>query len=165
VPTTWNGVRFGAREVRSALGGLGFEVVDLTGEATQYLWTTARRLPRPGRADTAAIRVVPKAWDPAALDRLLTRLGPEATAARERLLSGRAGLRELVDPFVTKHRDAPPRLYVAEAYRTLLGREPDEGGLAFYAGEIEQGISRTNVVDCLLASAEFDAAHRSAPPA
>lgn len=164
VATTWNGVRWDGKELRASLEGAGFELVDQTGEGTQYLWTTARRRAEPGRAATTAIRALPRAWDPGALDDLLARLGPEALAARERLLSGSAGLRELVEPFIASHRADPPRQYVAAAYRALLGREPDEGGLAFYAGEIEQGIARTNVIDCLLASAEFDARHRGGAP-
>ncbi|HTY40569.1 MAG TPA: DUF4214 domain-containing protein, partial [Thermoanaerobaculia bacterium] len=89
--------------------------------------------------------------------------GPGASAERARLLSGEIGLRALAEPLVRDGRTLAPREYVTRVYRTLLGREPDEGGLAFYAGEIEQGIARTNVVDCLLASDEFDASHR--PPA
>jgi hypothetical protein len=71
-------------------------------------------------------------------------------------------LLRLAESLVERHRSAPPREYVAAVYRALLGREPDESGLAQYAGEIERGIGRTNVVDCLLASAEFDAKHRAA---
>ena len=31
----------------------------------------------------------------------------------------------------------------------------------FYAGEIESGIDRSNVVDCLISSAEFDDRYRA----
>ena len=163
VAGTWDGVRWSAEEVRARVAERGFDVADLSGEGTQYLWVTAVRRQEAGRAATAAIRVRPRAWDPKALDALLARLGPGASAERARLLSGEIGLRALAEPLVRDGRTLAPREYVARVYRTLLGREPDEGGLAFYAGEIEQGIARTNVVDCLLASDEFDASHR--PPA
>jgi hypothetical protein len=71
-------------------------------------------------------------------------------------------LLRLAESLVERPRSAPPREYVAAVYRALLGR--DESGLAQYAGKIERGIGRTNVVDCLLASAEFDAKHRAAAP-
>jgi len=163
VAGTWDGVRWSAEEVRARVAERGFDVADLSGEGTQYLWVTAVRRQEAGRAATAAIRVRPRAWDPKALDALLARLGPGASAERARLLSGEIGLRALAEPLVRDGRTLAPREYVTRVYRTLLGREPDEGGLAFYAGEIEQGIARTNVVDCLLASDEFDASHR--PPA
>ena len=161
-PTTWEGAHFRADEVRSALSARGFDVVDQSGEGTQYLWTTSRRRPETGRPSTDAVRAVPRKWDPAALDALLSRLGPEAEAARGLLLSGATDLRQLVEPFLAGHTADRPRDYVAAAYRTILGREPDEGGLAYYAGEIEQGTARTNVIDCLLSSAEFDERHRRA---
>jgi hypothetical protein len=73
-------------------------------------------------------------------------------------------LLRLAESLVERHRSAPPREYVAAVYRALLGREPDESGLAYDARKIERGIGRANVVDCLLASAGFDAKHRAAPP-
>ena len=51
---------------------------------------------------------------------------------------------------------AVDRLFVRRAYRVLLGREADAGGLAFYAKEIAGGIPRSNTVDCLLASSEME---------
>ena len=42
------------------------------------------------------------------------------------------------------------------AYRVLLGREADPGGLSFYAKEIAGGVPRSNTVDCLLASSEME---------
>ncbi len=161
IPNTWNGVRFGAGEIRAELSSLGFEVCELTGEGTQYMWITALRRGEPGRAATAAVRVRARAWDSGALDRLLERLGLDPEGLREGVVSGEVGLRNLVEPLLGKHRAASPRAYVAALYRALLGREPDEGGLRFYAGEIERGADRGNVVDCLLASPEFDAKHRT----
>jgi SAM-dependent methyltransferase len=162
IPDTWNGVRWTAPEVRRDLAASGFEVLDLTGEGTQYMWVTAKRRAEPGRP-AAAARFRPRSWDRGALDALLERMGHAAAAERERILSGAVTLRQLAEPLLARYRNEPPRDYVSRLYRVLLGREADEGGLAFYAGEIERGISRTNAVDCLLASAEFDAKHRSRP--
>jgi hypothetical protein len=38
------------------------------------------------------------------------------------------------------------RAYVTKLYHDLLGREPDPGGLAYWAGMLEQGVSREQVV-------------------
>jgi SAM-dependent methyltransferase len=161
IPDTWNGVRYTGAGVRSELVTAGFELLDLTGEGTQYMWVTARRREEPGRSGPAAARFRPRSWNGEALDALLERMGHAPAEERERVLSGKVTLRQLAEPLIARLRNEPPRRYVASLYRVLLGREPDEGGLSFYAGEIEQGIARTNAVDCLLASAEFDAKHRS----
>ncbi len=160
IVNTWNGVRYEAGSLRRELAAHSFDVISLTGERTQYTWATAARRPESGRASTAAVVVRRRTWNAEALDRLLARLGSGAATERDRLLSGAVELRELVEPLIARHRADPPRDYVAAVYRVLLGRDPDEGGLAYYAGEIEHGTRRSNVVDCLLASAEFDARHR-----
>ncbi len=158
---TWNGVRYTGAGLRRELDAAAFEVPDLTGEGTQYMWITAVRRSEAGRPETSAARFRPRVWNARALDALLGRLGGGPAATRDRITSGAVTLRAATDPFIERHRLDPPRDYVTAAYRALLDREPDEGGLAFYASEIEQGIDRTNVIDCLLASAEFDAMHRS----
>jgi SAM-dependent methyltransferase len=162
IPDTWNGVRWTASGVRGELSTAGFEVLDLTGEGSQYMWVTAMRRPRSGRS-AAAARFRRRSWNREALDTLLERMGHSPAVERERVLTGQVTLRELAEPLLERYRHEPPREYVSRLYRILLGREPDEGGLSFYAGEIERGISRTNAVDCLLASAEFDEKHRSRP--
>lgn len=53
-----------------------------------------------------------------------------------------------------------PEHYVAGAYETILGRAVDPEGLQFYTSEIQNGIERTNVIDCLIASPEFDDRYR-----
>lgn len=161
IPDTWNGVRYAAGDLRGELASAGFEVVDLTGEGTQYMWVTARRLPETGRPKTAAIRVRRRAWNPEELAGLLARLGYDPSIERERVVSGAVRLRDLTDSLIPRHRTDTARGYVTAVYRALLGREPDAAGLDFYAGEIERGIGRTNVVDCVLASQEFDAKHRT----
>ena len=157
-PGTWFGIRWTGTDVRRELEKRGFDVVDLSGEGTQFLWVTARRRAEAARAASSTVRARPRAWNLEALDALLGRLG--AGSERDRVVAGVLRLRELAGPLVASRRRDPPRAYVAAVYRALLGREPDPEGLAFYAGEIESGSSRTHVVDCLLASAEFDAKHR-----
>jgi len=163
ISDTWRGVRYSGAETRRELAGVGLEVADLSGEGTQYMWITALRRHEAGRPSTSAIRLRPRAWSEPELDALLERLGIDPAAKRERVVAGTISLRKLAGPFARRHRADPPRDYVTAVYRTLLGREPDEGGLAFYAGEIERGVRRTNVVDCLLASAEFDGLYRPVP--
>lgn len=157
---TWEGVRYGHREIVRALDSAGFETLEVTGEGTQYMWVTARRREEASRPSTRLVRFQARPWAVGALDELLRRLGREPSRDRERVLSGEVSLRSLAEGFVRQNATAPAADYVQSAYRTFLGREPDPDGLAFYVREIEQGIARTNVVDCLLASPEFADRHR-----
>jgi len=54
-------------------------------------------------------------------------------------------------------------LFVARVYESLLGRQPDEGGRAHYAGVLASGERRTNVARALALSDEFET-RRSAVP-
>ena len=153
---TWHGVRYSAAELARELGGLGLDVVDVSGEGTQYLRMTARRREESGRPVTRAVRLVERAWDPAALDALLSRLGRDPATDRPRVVSGAATLRALARDFLSARRRDPPSEFVAAAYRVLLGREPDPEGLGFYTRLIEGGTPRAHVVDCFLGSAELD---------
>ena len=49
-----------------------------------------------------------------------------------------------------------PETFVRQAYEIFLGREADEGGLAFYSREIASGVPRSNTIDCLLSSPELE---------
>jgi len=102
------------------------------------------------------VRFVPREWNRAALDGLLTRLGADPQQTASEVLRGRVTPRQLIEDFVSRGVDADPAEYVAEAYRLILGRPADADGLAFYAREITEGMERTNVVDCLFNSSEFD---------
>jgi hypothetical protein len=46
------------------------------------------------------------------------------------------------------------RRFVELAYRTLLQREADESGLAFYTAEVESGVSKITIVATLANSPE-----------
>jgi len=162
---TWNGVRYTAGELRGELEGAGFEVLDLTGEDTQYMWFTAGRRTEAGRPESAAAQFSGAVWDVPALERLTGRLGHDPAATAPRILRGETDIRLLADGFISAHRDAAPAEYVRLAYRAILARDPDPDGLAFYIREIESGIARENVFDCLIASPEFDAKHRTRRPA
>ena len=162
---TWNGVRYAAVELRGELGAAGFEVLDATGEDTQYMWLTARRRLEAGRSASSAAQFSGAVWDVPALERLAGRLGHDPAETAARIFRGETGVRRLAEDFIAAHRDAAPADYVRRAYRTILDRDPDPDGLAFYTREIESGIARENVVDCLIASPEFDAKHRTKRPA
>ena len=162
---TWNGVRYTAGEMRGELESAGFEVLDVTGEATQYTWFTAGRRSEAGRPDSTTAKFSGADWNLPALERLAGRLGLDPAPTAGRILRGETGVRPLADGFVAAHREAAPADYVRLAYRAILDRDPDPDGLAFYVREIESGIARENVVDCLIASPEFDAKHRTKRPA
>jgi SAM-dependent methyltransferase len=162
---TWNGVRYAAGELRGELEAAGFEVLDATGEDTQYMWFTACRRSEAGRPESAAAQFSGAVWDVPALERLGGRLGHDPAETAVRILRGESGVRLLAEGFIAAHRDAAPADYVRRAYRAILDRDPDPDGLAFYTREIESGIARENVVDCLIASPEFDAKHRTKRPA
>ena len=154
-PDTWHGVRYAAGALRREIAAAGFEVVDLTGEGTQYMWVTARRSGN-GGLETCAVRVDRRRWDVDALERLLARLGRSPSADRGRVESGAVSLKALSGEWLEGHGAVSPSEFVAAAYRAVLGREPDPDGLAFYAGQIEGGLPREEMLDCLLASAELD---------
>ena len=153
---TWRGVRYTAAALRDELSALAFDVADLAGEGSQYMRITARRRADGRRPETSAVRILERAWDGAALDALLSRLGRPAAADRPRIESGAATLRGLSDGFLAARAADSASDFVTAAYRTFLGREPDPEGLAFYAREIETGTPRAHVVDCFLGSAELD---------
>ena len=69
-------------------------------------------------------------------------------------------MRGLASAFVRRGMSLEAEPYLNEAYRAILDRPPDAEGLAAYAREIREGIPRDNVIDCLIASPEFDALYR-----
>ena len=54
-------------------------------------------------------------------------------------------------------------LFIAEAYESLLGRQPDEGGRAHYAGVLANGERRLNVARALALSDEFETRMSAVP--
>jgi SAM-dependent methyltransferase len=157
---TWTGIQFGEAEMRDAMKGAGFEVLEVRATGTIYTWYTARRKGE----SVSPVRFVPRGWDRRELDGLLTRLGVDPEKTAPDVLSGRVAPRQLIEAFVSRGNDIDPAEYVAEAYRIILGRPADSEGLAFYAREITEGLERTNVIDCLFNSPEFDARYFPAIP-
>jgi hypothetical protein len=47
------------------------------------------------------------------------------------------------------------RVAVTGLYQEALGRAPDPGGMAYWSGQLEQGVSRTTVLAGMLGSPEF----------
>src|SRR5262249_38856712 len=67
-------------------------------------------------------------------------------------------LKARLEPILVSDRE-----FVDEAFRDILGREPDPGGLAFSRGVLRRGVRRTAVLLDIMRSEEF---RRSlAPPA
>jgi SAM-dependent methyltransferase len=153
---TWRGVRYTAAALRDELSALGFDVADVAGEGSQYMRVTARRRTDNRRPETSAVRILERAWDGAALDALLARLGRPAAVDRPKVESGAATLRGLSEGFLAARASDAASEFVTAAYRTFLGREPDPEGLAFYTREVQTGTPRAHVVDCFLGSAELD---------
>ena len=54
-----------------------------------------------------------------------------------------------------RSRITPTERFVTQSYRDLLGREPDRPGLAAFAGFLDQGGSRAQVVQALVSSPEY----------
>ncbi len=159
-PNTWSGVRFRPGDLRRRLEGLGFHVLEITAAGTQYMWVTAQRARATDETPAAAAAFSPRRWNAAALGSLLRRLDRDPGKDGPRVLSGEIGVRDLVSGLLRRGRRLDPADYVERAYRAILGRSPDPGGLESYVREIEVGIPRLHVVDCLIASPEFDAMYR-----
>ena len=153
---TWFGVRYASEELCRDLTNSGFEVVDVWGEGTQYLWVTALRKDEPGRPKSTAVRVRRRAWSREPLEALLTCFGANGAGQADAVLRGERSLRALALPFLKQQRAKPADEFVRRAYEVILGREPDVEGLAFYSQEIARGVRPENTVDCLLASAELE---------
>ena len=153
---TWLGVWYEPEELRRELEARGFAIVDQWGDGTHYLWITALREGHAGRAGRAAVQLRRRAWRRDALEALLARMNLDPAAEAEAVLSGRRSLRRLADRFIDEHGGAAPEAFVRRAYEVFLGREADEGGLAFYSREIAGGVPRSNTIDCLLSSSEME---------
>jgi SAM-dependent methyltransferase len=152
---SWNGVRWRDDELEDLIRAAGLRVLEITAAGTQYTWVTAIREPE----GNPNVRHRPKAWRADAVEALAGRLGLEAGAGA-RVVAGQTTVRDLAGPFLKTSKGMKPEAYIAAAYELFLGRPADAEGLRFYAGEIESGIDRGNVVDCLISSEEFDDRYR-----
>jgi SAM-dependent methyltransferase len=160
---TWRGVRYEPEGLRSELEENGLAVADLWGEGTHYLWVTAVRRRGRGLAETRAVRVRGRTWSRDELESLLDRMGGARSDA-EAVIRGERSIRQLAHGFLSDHAADSPEEFVRSAYRVFLGREADAGGLAFYTREIAGGIARSNTLDCLISSSEFERRLRADPP-
>jgi len=52
-------------------------------------------------------------------------------------------------------QESANQLYITQLYHTLLGRSPDAGGLAYFTSELNQGVSRTEIVMQVEESQEY----------
>lgn len=77
--------------------------------------------------------------------------------------SGSAGLLTAIEPRF--RRLGPDRGFLTACYRLLLGRDADEEGLAWYAGQLALGKPRGHIVWTILSSEEFDSHYREVCPA
>src|SRR6185369_10437416 len=125
---TYDGVKLAPEEVRSIVVGAGLEIVDEWGLETHYHWVTARK---PG--EDAAVRLSTRVLDVEALADVFRRAGtsdPEGDAAR--VARGEATLRGVLAGLETRLAGLADEALVVEAYRVLLGTEPDPSGRAFH---------------------------------
>ncbi len=157
---SWNGVRMGGAEASRELRRLGFSVLEVTAAGTQYMWVTARRDRERDRPATQKVGFRARKWRRDALSALVSRLGGDPGSEVPRIVSGELLIRDLLEAYVAASPPLLPAQYVAGAYETILGRAADPEGLQFYTAEIQKGIERTSVVDCLIASPEFDDRYR-----
>ena len=144
------------RELRRA----GFSVLDVTAAGTQYMWVTARR-DREREPPTPNVAFRPREWRLDALSALVSRLGHDPESEVPRVVSGEIAIRDLAETYVVASEGLEPGRYVAGAYETILGRAADSEGRQFYVRELQNGVVWSNVVDCLIASREFDDRYRA----
>ena len=161
-PDTYDGVKFSSEDVRDLLADLPFEVVDEWGAGGHYHWVTARK-----KGAGAAVRLRTRAWDIPLLTCLLSRLGsqdPENDAAVIR--QGSDTLHPHLKRLEHRLAGAKDRVFVAEAFRALLGREPDEDGCAFHVEVLRRRLEdRAALLDTLVTSRDFQDLVRPFVPA
>ncbi len=67
---------------------------------------------------------------------------------------------ELVHKFFNseemKNKNLSDEEFVKTAYKAVFGRNPDKGGLEYWVGQLQNGMTRDEVLDQFLASEEFD---------
>jgi glycosyltransferase involved in cell wall biosynthesis/SAM-dependent methyltransferase len=146
---TWEGVAFAESEIRKDLQASGLDILETTGAETQYLIVTARRPAKDAANEAFALF-----------------LGP----SNSEMLSEPAGAgwtpppatNEFASAFLAQHASLPAEAYLRQAYRTVLGREPDPEGLMHYVTKLgTDALDRKGVLDELLHAPEFT--HRARP--
>jgi hypothetical protein len=86
---------------------------------------------------------------------------PKNLAGLEAAYGSSAGLKELVDSFASSgeskalYGTGSTTAFVTQVYMNVLGRAPDAGGLAYWAGEIDQGhLGRPKAALSIMAGAQ-----------
>lgn len=161
-PDTYDGVKFSPGDVRDLLAGLPLEIVDEWGAGGHYHCVTARK-----KGEGAAVRVRTRVWDMPLFTSLLSRLGsgdPERDAAGIR--QGSDTLHPHLKRLEHRLAGAKDTAFIAESYRALLGREPDEDGRAFHAAVLRRNLEdRAALLDTLVTSRDFQDLVRPFVPA
>jgi SAM-dependent methyltransferase len=126
--TTYDGVKFSPTQVRELLVGTDFEVVDEWGAESHYHWITVRRR---SEAPTARASFRRREMDRVLLLDLMKCVGTaDPAAATQRIIEGKESLWFAIGPLQDELTAAPDELFVREAFRRLLGREPDAARVA-----------------------------------
>lgn len=151
-PDTYDGVKFSSEDVRDLLADLPFEVVDEWGAGGHYHWVTARK-----KGAGAAVHLRTRAWDIPLLTSLLSRLGSQdAEYDAAEIRQGSESLRPHLQRLEHRLAGAKDKVFVAQAFRALLGREPDEDGCAFHVEVLRRRLEdRAALLDTLVASRDF----------
>lgn len=154
---TWNGVVFDETEIRQNLDTRGFEILELSGQGTQYFVVTARRAAEAGGVVNELVRYSPPEWEPDSLRYLAERIGVGDTEDLiGRIMSGCAPISDLGIAFVHRNLDLDPEHFVDCVYRAFLNRPPDERGKEHYVEALNGGsLTREGLVETFMFSSEF----------
>jgi SAM-dependent methyltransferase len=153
---TYNGIKFSPDEVRALLHGTELETVDEWGEEGHYHWVTARKR-APAGAAAAPVTLSRREFDPAILLRRLNAIVPgRAAEIADEVIGRRLSVWRAVQPLLKELVDAPDDLFVREAMRRLLGREPDPDDLEVHLSVLSSRFEdRAGLVDTVLTGRGF----------
>ena len=126
----------------------GARTPSTTGSRRPASWVPARRRKPRARARSTA-------WNVPALERLIRRFALEPAAHLDEILMGRQSVRSLARDFLASADSMEASSFVRRAYEVVFDRPVDDAGLAFYTGQIRDGLPRGYVMDCLIAAPEL----------
>lgn len=99
------------------------------------------------------------AWNRESLSALLTRLGPDAVAAEERVIAGSATVADFTASLLTDREEEPDSAFVTRIYRILIGRDADPASRERYERMLARRTSRERLIEKILESREFAETH------